>query len=135
MIRHFRHLFRVLGAFTSKEPMRSSKTSDLLLSLPLEKPIIVGRLQREDDGYVFRYSKEFAESHLPLLPDFPRVDDTYRSPELWPFFAVRLPPVDRPDVKAQIEKLQIDKDDTLKLLGSLGQRVISSPYELTPIAS
>ena len=135
MIRQLTHLFRAIGGYSSNSPKPRARTSDLLLSLPLERTIKVGTLHRDDDGYVFQYAKEFAESHLPLLPDFPRIDDTYRSPELWPFFAVRLPPVDRPDVKAQIEKLNIDKDDTLKLLGSLGQRVISSPYELTPLPS
>lgn len=134
MIRTVGHLFRALASsFSSKDERPSSDRSNLQLSLPLAEPVVVGQLSKDDAGlYVFEYAAEFKASGLPPLPDFPRLDDTYKSPALWPFFAVRLPPVDRPDVKAQIERLHIDKEDTLQLLKSFGQRVISSPYELTP---
>lgn len=72
-----------------------------------------------------------SRGYLPL-PDFPKTDVVYRSPDLWPFFLARLPPVDRPDVQAEIARRNLESDDTLKLLGSLGRTAISSPYELEP---
>ncbi|MEO8360166.1 MAG: HipA N-terminal domain-containing protein [Vicinamibacteria bacterium] len=109
-------------------------TASVSNSLPVDGgvSVLVGTLGRVEGGFVFAYAKEFLDSGLPLLPDFPRPDGVHRSRTLWPFFAVRLPPVDRQDVQVELERRSIDKGDTIHLLGSLGRKVISSPYELTP---
>ena len=120
------------------KPIRAPSSDERLpLSLPLdgEARVLVGTLGRDEGGFVFEYTKEFLESGLPLLPDFPRPDGAYRARKLWPFFAVRLPPVDRPDVQAELERRKIDGDDTIQILGSLGRKVISSPYQLAPATS
>lgn len=109
-----------------------SDSLNLVLPLDRGERIPVGTLRREADDFVFEYSAEFVKSGLPLLPDFPKTGEVYRSPELWPFFLVRLPPVDRPDVRAEIERMNLQADDTLQILGRLGRAAITSPYELTP---
>jgi len=109
-----------------------SESLNLFLPLDRDERILVGTLRREAEDFVFEYSTEFAKSGLPTLPDFPRTGDVYRSPDLWPFFLVRLPPLDRPDVRAEIERMKLDSEDTLKILGRLGRAAITSPYELTP---
>ena len=116
-------------------PQHAAGDNDRLnLVLPLDRGerILVGTLRREADDFVFEYSTEFAQRDLPLLPDFPKTGVVYRSPALWPFFLVRLPPVDRPDVRAAIVRMKLEADDTLKILGRLGRAAITSPYLLTP---
>ena len=127
-------ILRILGLSKGLGSRPASHQDDLKLSLPLEDGVrvLVGTLRRDDEDFVFEYAKEFAKSGLPLLPDFPKTDVVYRSPDLWPFFLARLPPVDRPDVQAEIARRNLETDDTLKLLGSLGRTAISSPYELEP---
>ena len=116
-------------------PQHAAGDGDSLnLVLPLDRGerILVGTLRREADDFVFEYSTEFVKSGLPLLPDFPKTGEVYRSPDLWPFFLVRLPPVDRPDVRAEIERMNRQADHTLQILSRLGRAAITSPYELTP---
>ena len=116
---------------------RASEPLELRLTLPLENGIrlLVGALRRDHEDFVFEYAKAFTKSQMPLLPGFPDPDVVYRSPRLWPFFLVRLPPIGRPDVQAQIARRNVESDDTIKLLGSLGRKTISSPYELEPAVS
>jgi HipA-like protein len=93
--------------------------------------IYVGRLRREKDEFEFSYSSEFqAREDLPSITDFPDKTRNYRSPVLWPFFMARLPPSDRPDVRRQLEAAGIEPGNTLEVLGKLGRRAISSPYDL-----
>ena len=66
---------------------------------------------------------------LPPISAFPDKFREYRSSRLWPFFEVRVPPTDRPDVKQVVSERGIDRDDVFRLLGELGRRSISSPYE------
>src|SRR5689334_10897617 len=60
--------------------------------------IVVGSVYQDRGEFVFRYSDEFkAQTKIPPLAAFPALDEEYRSEQLWPFFAVRMPPLDRPD--------------------------------------
>lgn len=93
--------------------------------------VFVGELSHERDEWVFRYSDAYRDSGNPPIAAFPdlRVDD-YRSTRLFPFFEVRLPPVDRDDVQQFLESKKIDKTDVLALLGVLGGTIATSPYQL-----
>ena len=128
-------LLRLLGVRQPAEQRRAhvGQGEEIRLFLPLteDRKLLVGRLTQDGDDFVFEYSDEFAKGTFPLLPDFPRREvRQYRSHVLWPFFLVRLPPVDRPDVQQEIRERNLEPDDKLQLLGSLGRRAISSPYEL-----
>jgi HipA-like protein len=93
----------------------------------------IGYLRREDGEFVFRYDPGFIRrKDLPPLSEFPRLEQEYRSKTLWAFFASRLPPVERKDIKALLEdeKGRISPKDVLRVLGRVAPRTVASPYEL-----
>jgi HipA-like protein len=91
----------------------------------------VGSLSKQRDEYVFEYSPEFKE-HQGLAPisAFRDLSQPHRAKELWPFFRVRVPPIEREDVKRTMRELGIAPDDEFALLAAVGGKTITSPYEL-----
>jgi HipA-like protein len=93
--------------------------------------VLIGELSNDAGEYVFRYDANYAaRADYPALAAFPDKQREYRSRELWPFFDVRLPPLNRADVQHVIRERNIDAGDTLRLLAELGRRTITTPYEL-----
>lgn len=91
----------------------------------------IGYLFQRDEQFVFRYSESFKALPHPLpISAFPDIEREYHSERLWPFFAVRLPPTDREDVRRALAEKMISEDETLRMLTELSRRVVSSPYEL-----
>ncbi len=88
--------------------------------------VLVGRLSCEGDEYVFRYEGDYSGSPITA---FPKLDKEYRSAVLWPFFAIRIPPLDREDVREEIANRSLDKDQVLKLLASVAKLSVANPYE------
>lgn len=139
MRRTLSDLLRYLGVGGSPDAAhdRTPGAEEVLLLLPLAngERLRVGSLRKDGDEFVFSYSQVFAaRNDIPSLPDFPDRTRTYRSSELWPFFLARLPPTNRPDVREVIESRGIEPANTLEVLGQLGKRAISSPYELELLA-
>ena len=94
-------------------------------------PVLVGTLLNEAGEYVFRYDADYAaHPEYPAITAFPEKQREYRSPNLWPFFDVRLPPLRRADVQHVIRERGIDEHDVLRLLGELGAKAVTTPYEL-----
>jgi HipA-like protein len=91
----------------------------------------VGSLSKEHGEYVFEYSQQFKE-HKELAPisAFREVSQPHRTKELPAFFRVRVPPLEREDVKRTVLELGIAPDDEFALLGAVGRKTITSPYEL-----
>jgi HipA-like protein len=109
---------------------------DVILNLSAEKPLLVGTLSTEGSEYVFRYSEIFkGRPELPAISAFPERQKVYRSRELWPFFQVRIPPVDRPDIQRILQEKKLDRSDLMSLLPTLGRRAATSPYDLVPHGS
>jgi len=95
------------------------------------KARIIGTLSQERGEFVFRYDSGYAaDPTAEPIPAFPDRESEYRSKDLWPFFAVRIPPVNRQDVSAALEHRGIRPDQTLEILGALASRTISNPYKL-----
>ncbi|MCM2334357.1 MAG: HipA N-terminal domain-containing protein [Anaeromyxobacteraceae bacterium] len=91
--------------------------------------VTLGTLTKEGQEFVFRYDPRFAKAaDSTPISAFPDLDREYRAEELWPFFAVRIPPVDREDVRQAMEKRHIPEKDVLRLLAELSGRGVSSPY-------
>ncbi len=92
----------------------------------------VGTLWQDGREFCFRYDAAFVSSpDAEAIAAFPKVDDTtYRSAELWPFFAVRLPPLRRADVREVLQKRGITEDRVLEVLGAVAQKSPTNPYEL-----
>ena len=93
----------------------------------------IGTLRKEPDEFVFEYDSAYvrAPDAVPI-PAFPDLQTTYRAEKLWPFFAVRVPSVEREDVQAAMRRREIGDDDVLRLLGELSKRGVSSPYRFVP---
>lgn len=125
-------LLKRLGIRRPQSDAAANSDDELRLVLPLDdgRRVVVGWLSQDGESFVFRYSDEFIQAGLPALPDFPRLGGgPYRSRDLWPFFLVRIPPTDRPDVQREIQRLGKPMD-LLQLLAHFGQRAVTSPYEL-----
>lgn len=93
--------------------------------------IPIADLSVSDGCWSLRYTDEF-RSHQELRPlvEFPDVDRTYTSDELWPFFAMRIPSLQQSNIRSIVEREQIDATDDVKLLQRFGRRAISNPFEL-----
>ena len=92
---------------------------------------LVGTLWQERGEFFFRYDPSFAKSgDAEPISAFPELDETYSSHELWPFFAVRIPPVRRADVREALERHGLKPEQTLEVLGTIAKKSISNPYEL-----
>ena len=87
---------------------------------------LIGRLFRDNSGYVFRYDTDYDSDPISA---FPSLDQEYRSEHLWPFFAARIPPFDREDVQREMSNLELSEDQIIDILGSLARVSVTSPYE------
>ena len=87
---------------------------------------LVGKLFREQEEFVFRYADEYDMEPISAFPDTGKV---YRSKRLWPFFAVRIPPMDREDMQKKISSHSIEKDQIIEILGSVAKISVTNPYE------
>ena len=111
---------------------RREAVREVWVCLPTgQKRMHVGTLSCEEGEYVFAYSPEFKQqTEIPPISAFPDVGDPYRSPELWPFFQVRVPPLDRDDVRELLAAKGIRASDLLGLLVEVSARAATSPYQL-----
>lgn len=95
------------------------------------KDLPIGYLSLNEGKWTFKYSNEFIEQDTikPLI-NFPEKNKEYYSEELWPFFVSRIPGIDRPEIKEQIKKNNIDENNEVELLKLFGRKSISNPFEL-----
>ena len=87
---------------------------------------LVGRLSREQDEFVFRYDSDYRREPISA---FPKIGQEYRSQHLWPFFAVRIPPIDREDMRKEISDRSLQEDQIIEILGSVAKVSVANPYE------
>lgn len=97
--------------------------------------VTVGVLEFDGQMWTFRYDDEY-KAHRDELRPIEGLDDmdrVYRSTRLFPFFAVRIPDVHRPDVIRQLEAHNLTDPEPTDLLRLFGRQVVSSPaFELLP---
>lgn len=92
---------------------------------------LIGELWQEKGEFVFRYDAAFTRaSDAEPISAFPDLGQEYRSPVLWPFFTVRIPPAERSDVREALARNGLRPDQTLHVLGTLAKVSISNPYRL-----
>lgn len=87
---------------------------------------LVGRLSCEQGEFLFRYDPNYVGKPISA---FPNAGQEYRSRHLWPFFAIRIPPLDREDMRKEIESQSLKKDQIIELLGSVAKVSVTNPYE------
>jgi HipA-like protein len=94
----------------------------------------IGELWSDGSRFAFTYLPDFFDLDLsPLsgLPD-PVKNKTYKNDELWPFFALRIPDLNREDVRDLLRQKKLTASDKLELLASLGRETINNPFSLAP---
>lgn len=109
---------------TNLQALKGSKGRfDLLLGT-----LLVGVLLYEDGEWSFSYSNEFkAQDKYEPLVNFPNLTQEYKSNQLWPFFASRLPGV------SELKEKESKSMDVLSLLKKYGRHVITNPYKLVAL--
>lgn len=94
--------------------------------------LLVGTLSVGAGVWRFEYSDAFRHrDELRALVEFPDVDKSYESKELWQFFASRIPSTEQPEVEEILKREHIEEDDAVGLLSRFGKRTVASPFELT----
>jgi HipA-like protein len=114
----------------------------LLVSIDVEarfllkyEDLLVGTLTAHDGKWRFEYSDDFRNNQeLRPVIEFPEVQQVYESPELWQFFASRIPSPERAEVEAILQREQIREDDAVTLLKRFGRRTVTNPFELEAVA-
>ena len=107
----------------------STAQQDVTLGVYVNTPqgtSLVGRLSSKEGEYIFRYDANYMGDPISA---FPKVDQEYRSRHLWPFFAIRIPPLNREDMRKEIAKLSLEENQVLELLGSIAKISVANPYE------
>ena len=126
ILRHFRGVSSGRG-----EESIDRSTDAVFLLLYGKLPVLV--LCHDPKGWRMFYTKEFkAQNKVKPLVPFPEVDKEYRSSELWPFFAVRIPSIARPEVLRTVQAENLDYDDVAAMLNRFGRKSIADPFELKP---
>ncbi len=99
----------------------------------------VGRLDvdAEEPCYSFRYTggakRAKQEAGFPLLLEFPRLDEAYWSPELFPVFQNRVMNRARPDFADYLRYLDLpDGADPIEILRVNGGSRVTDTYEVFP---
>ena len=130
-----RSLKRELSAWGTQPPKARQVTGTTAVEVAVSTRAgkrVLGLLTKEGGEFVFRYDPTFARAQDAMpISAFPDLDQEYRSEDLWPFFAVRLSPVEREDVKRALEQRHIPESDVLRLLAELSRRGVSSPYRFS----
>ncbi len=99
------------------------------------KALTIGYLELHDGVWKFSYSKEFKEQDdLRPIAQFPDKNKIYKREELWPFFLIRIPGLNQPEIQNVIESEDIDQTNEVELLERFGKKTISNPYELVGAA-
>lgn len=99
------------------------------------KSLTVGYLELNDGIWKFSYSDEFKEQdELRPIVQFPDTGKVYENEELWPFFTIRIPGLNQPEIEHILESENIDRSNEVELLKRFGEKTISNPYELVAAA-
>jgi len=93
--------------------------------------LLIGTLSVNDEIWTFTYSDEFKQkSNFRPIVEFPDVNQTYQSPELWQFFASRIPSPQQEVVEEILKKENIAEDNAVSLLQRFGKHTITNPFHL-----
>lgn len=124
-------LLETLRSFRSSQPKKKG-CFELRYAPPVGAPVTVGRLEYDGKMWVFAYTEEYKKrADLRPIEGFDDLDRVYRSSLLFPFFAVRIPDVERKDVRMKLAQARVKDPEPTDLLRIFGRQVVSSPaFEL-----
>jgi hypothetical protein len=94
----------------------------------------VGLLEQIDEGYRFRYIRRaLALEHFRPILGFPRLNETYESETLFPFFSQRLMTPRRSDYSEYLDHLNLAADaEPMEILARSQGRRHGDRYQLLP---
>ncbi len=93
--------------------------------------LLIGTLSAKQGLWHFEYSEEFrTQNDLRPILEMPNVNEVYQSPNLWQFFAMRIPSLEQPEIEEILEREHIEELDSIRLLERFGKRTIANPFEL-----
>ena len=101
---------------------------------PAGEHVTVGQLEFLGGTWTFYYDDEYKKRRdLRPIEGFADLEKVYRSSVLFPFFAVRIPDVDRDDVRRKLAEEHVRDPEATDMLRVFGRSVVSSPaFELLP---
>ncbi len=93
--------------------------------------LLIGTLSVANGMWRFEYSDDFRDNGtLRSIVEFPDINKTYHSSELWQFFASRIPSLEQAEVEEILKREHIEEDDAVRLLKRFGERTITNPFYL-----
>ena len=93
--------------------------------------LVIGSLSAKQGLWQFEYSDEFKrQDDLRPILEMPDVERIYQSPNLWQFFAMRIPSLGQPEIEEILEREHIEETDAIRLSERFGKRTIANPFEL-----
>jgi hypothetical protein len=127
MFDKFMRMFR--GVASGQGDADDRSTEAVFVLCMGELPMLL--LSHEGGGWTLRYTDQFKQQNrvAPLVP-FPDVNKVYASKEIWPFFAVRIPSIARPEIERTVRAEKLDYSDVAAMLSRFGKRSIADPFEL-----
>ena len=98
------------------------------------KDLKVGYLSLKEGSWRFVYSDSFkAQDDIAPIREFKDINGVYKSDDLFPFFLQRIPDLDQPIVRRQIDKEHLNVKDEVELLKYFGQYSNKDPFVLTSL--
>ncbi|MBY0495267.1 MAG: hypothetical protein K2Y23_13730 [Cyanobacteria bacterium] len=129
---------RIIKSLWAMMPRTAGRPAGfILLYHPADgaSPVTVGHLRFDSGTWTFYYDEEFKlrRDEFHPIEGFDQLERVYSSPALFPFFAVRIPDIERPDVRSRLEAEHLTDPEPSDLLRMFGRKVVSSPaFELVP---
>jgi len=87
--------------------------------------LVVETLEYNNARWTFSYSDEFKnQNEICALANFLSKEKVYRTKDLWPLFASRIPS------QAQLQGKGGNREDLISLLKKFGQKTVANPFEI-----
>ena len=118
-----------------RKPMQALPTKTEAKFLLKYDNLLIGTLSASGGNWKFEYSEEFKRrSDLRPIIEFPDISKIYERPDLWQFFASRIPSPEQNEVEEILKRENIEIDDAVGLLKRFGRKTITNPFELVAVA-
>jgi HipA-like protein len=133
LVQHIKNIFQTDEQIVLETPLQHNARFILIY-----QDLHIGTLELEEGVWLFSYAESFRqqkkERKIKPIVNFPDTTLIYRSSELWPFFATRIPGLTQPQVQEIVKREQIDARNTVELLQRFGLETITNPFLLKQIA-
>jgi HipA-like protein len=136
MLEQAKKLIKFLNKYSEDRHETLNTPKDIHAEFKLKyKNLTIGYLILDEGVWEFSYSEEFKnQDELRPIVQFPDKEKKYVTEELWPFFTIRIPGLNQPEIQHIMQTENIDKSNEVELLERFGKKTISDPYRLVGAA-